>query len=100
MQSMFDRELALEILNQIFDAIQKIKKRFAPIDSAEEFIKTDEGMEKLDSICMQLIAIGESLKNYQSLVGIMPILPVIHIDLVQTQAKMSPSGSWIVLTTA
>ena len=63
MQSTYDRELALEILTQIFGAIQKIKKRFAPINSAEEFTNSEEGMEKLDSICMQLIAIGESLKN-------------------------------------
>jgi uncharacterized protein with HEPN domain len=64
---MYDRELALEILTQIFDAIQKLKKRFAPINSAEEFTNSDEGMEKLDSICMQLIAIGESLKNLDKL---------------------------------
>jgi uncharacterized protein with HEPN domain len=63
MQSTYDRELALEILTQIFDAIQKIKKRFTPINSAEEFTNSDEGMEKLDAICMQLIAVGESLKN-------------------------------------
>lgn len=67
MQSTYDRELALEILTQIFDAIQKIKKRFAPINSAEEFTNSDEGMQKLDSICMQLIAIGESLKNLDKL---------------------------------
>jgi len=63
MQSTYDRELALEILTQIFDAIQKVKKRFTPINSAEEFANSDEGMEKLDAICMQLIAVGESLKN-------------------------------------
>ena len=63
MQSTYDQELALEILTQIFDAIQKIKWRFRPISSPEEFTNSDEGMEKLDSICMQLIAIGESLKN-------------------------------------
>ena len=63
MQSTYDRELALEILTQIFDALQKIKKRFLPISSPEEFTNSDVGMEKLDSICMQLIAIGESLKN-------------------------------------
>jgi len=63
MQSTYDRELALEILAQIFEAVKKIKKRFRPINSAEEFTNSDEGMEKLDSICMQLIAIGESLKN-------------------------------------
>ena len=63
MQSTYDRKLVLEILTQISDAIQKIKKRFAPINSAQQFTNSDEGMEKLDSICMQLIAIGESLKN-------------------------------------
>jgi uncharacterized protein with HEPN domain len=63
MQSTYDRKLALEILTQISDAIEKVKKRFAPINSAEEFTNSDEGSEKLDSICMQLIAIGESLKN-------------------------------------
>jgi uncharacterized protein with HEPN domain len=63
MQSTYDRKLVLEILTQISDAIQKIKKRFAPINSAPRFTSSDEGMEKLDSICMQLIAIGESLKN-------------------------------------
>ncbi len=47
----------------ISEAIKKVKKRFAPINSAEEFIGSDEGMEKLDAICMQLIAVGESLKN-------------------------------------
>ena len=63
MQSTYDRKLALEILTQISDAIEKVKKRFAPINSAQEFTNSDEGSEKLDSICMQLIAIGESLKN-------------------------------------
>lgn len=29
----------------------------------DDFIDTEEGLEKLDAICMQLIAIGESLKN-------------------------------------
>jgi uncharacterized protein with HEPN domain len=63
MPSTYDRKLALEILTQISDAIDKIKKRFAPINSAEEFTSSDEGLEKLDAICMQLIAVGESLKN-------------------------------------
>ena len=63
MQSTYDRELVLEILTQIFDAIRKIKQRVGPINSAEDFTNSDKGMEKLDSICMQLIAVGESLKN-------------------------------------
>lgn len=29
----------------------------------DDFSHTKEGLEKLDSICMKLIAVGESLKN-------------------------------------
>ena len=47
MPSTFDRKLALDILTQISEAIQKVKKRFAPINSAEQFTNSDEGMEKL-----------------------------------------------------
>ena len=59
---MYDKELTLEILRQIYGATQKIINRFDPIKSAEDFTSSDWGMEKLDAICMQLIAIGESLK--------------------------------------
>ena len=64
MPSTYDKELALEILKQILGALKKIEKRFRPITSPEKFTNSDLGMEKLDSICMQLIAIGESLKNF------------------------------------
>jgi uncharacterized protein with HEPN domain len=60
---LFDIELAKEILSQIQLSTQTILKRFKPIKSMDDFIDTEEGLEKLDSICMQLIAIGESLKN-------------------------------------
>jgi len=60
---MFDKKLVLEILEQIRDAIQTIQRRFEPIRSADDFTNSEAGVEKLDAICMQLIAIGESLKN-------------------------------------
>ena len=59
----YDRDLALEILTQILRSAQTIMKRFEPIQSPEDFVKSEAGMEKLDAICMQLIAIGESLMN-------------------------------------
>ncbi len=59
----YDRDLALEILTQILRSAKTIMKRFEPIQSPEDFVKGEAGMEKLDAICMQLIAIGESLKN-------------------------------------
>lgn len=60
---MHNRELVLEILTQIYDSTQKVIKRFEPIKSTNEFTDSESGMEKLDAICMQLIVIGEALKN-------------------------------------
>lgn len=36
---------------------------FSPIHHVDDFTGSDAGKEKLDAICMQLIAIGESLKK-------------------------------------
>ena len=49
---MYDKELALEILEQIYLSSQIILKRFQPIESCDDFTGSDWGMEKLDSICM------------------------------------------------
>ena len=61
---MYDKELAKEILQQTYHATELIVKRFESIESVDDFTSTPEGMEKLDSICMQLIVIGEGLKNF------------------------------------
>ena len=63
MYDMYDKDLAREVLIQIHEATQKILRRFEPICSTDDFTDSEAGMEKLDSICMQLIAVGESLKN-------------------------------------
>ena len=60
---MRDRELVLEILRQIEDAAGKIVTRFQPIRSVSDFTDSQGGIEKMDSICMLMIVIGESLKN-------------------------------------
>ncbi len=60
---MFDLELVLEILRQIEDASQKILYRFGAIQTVEDFTHSQAGVEKMDSICMMFIVIGESLKN-------------------------------------
>jgi uncharacterized protein with HEPN domain len=63
MYEAYDVELTREILRQIHRSTLTILKRFEPIASPDDFTASDEGMEKLDSICMQLIAIGEGVKN-------------------------------------
>lgn len=60
---MSDTALIPEIIEQIIDAIETVKKRCSYAKSVDDFIVTEEGQEKLDGICMKLIAVGESLKN-------------------------------------
>jgi len=60
---MYDRELVREILGQIRQSIETVGERFKPVTSSDYFTSSPAGMEKLDAICMQLIAIGESLKK-------------------------------------
>lgn len=66
---MSDPELIHEILSQLTGAAERVLRRFKPVDSVDWFLDTEEGLEKLDSICMQLIAIGESLKNLDKVAG-------------------------------
>lgn len=60
---MSDIKLIQDILSQIECAANRVERRFGSIESINTFLDSEEGLEKLDAICMQLIAIGESLKN-------------------------------------
>lgn len=60
-------ELLLSILRQINDALLTINERFQPVKSVSDFTDSPTAKEKLDGICMQLIAIGESLKKVDKL---------------------------------
>ena len=64
---MYDRDLAREILSQILKALDTVIFRFAPVKSLADLTDSPSGMEKLDAICMQLIAIGEGLKNFDKI---------------------------------
>ena len=66
---MYNKELAVEILRQILHSLDTVAKRFLVISRVNDFYDSEEGLEKLDSICMQLIAIGESLKNLDKISG-------------------------------
>jgi uncharacterized protein with HEPN domain len=82
---MYDKDLVLEILRQIYQATATISKRFKPVKSANDFTDSEEGMEKLDAICMQLIAIGESLKNVDKITNksLLPKYPQIEWDEIK-----------------
>ena len=60
---MYDKELAIEILNQILQASLTVISRFERISGVSDFTDTPAGIEKMDSVCMQLIVIGEAIKK-------------------------------------
>ncbi|MBN2488394.1 MAG: DUF86 domain-containing protein [Methanosarcinaceae archaeon] len=60
---MYDETLLLEKLEQIDEALAKIERRFAGINSPDDFLDSDEGLDMLDGIAMMLIAIGENFKK-------------------------------------
>lgn len=66
---MYDATLLLEKLEQIDEALEKIKRRFAGIDSPDDFLDSDEGQDMLDGIAMMLIAIGENFKTIDKETG-------------------------------
>ena len=59
--------LALNNLKNIENAILKLKQRNVSIHSAEDYLSSAEGQEKLDAACMVIEAIGESFKNLDKL---------------------------------
>jgi uncharacterized protein with HEPN domain len=64
---MYDVELVNEVLRQILEAGKRIERRFTLVRHPYDFLANDEGIDRLDAICMMLIAIGESLKNLDKL---------------------------------
>lgn len=60
---MYDRELLIEKLQTLLAALRRIPRRFVSITEPSDFYLTEDGEDKLDAICMILIAAGEELKN-------------------------------------
>lgn len=77
---MYDKELVKDILKKVFNALDTVIDRFEPVDSVGYFTSSAGGMEKLDGICMQLIAIGEALKNIDKIThqSLLPNYPDIN----------------------
>jgi uncharacterized protein with HEPN domain len=66
---MFDKDMVQEILGQIMAAANRIERRCAGIDKPDDFLDSEDGIDKLDAICMMLIAIGEGLKHIDKVTG-------------------------------
>ena len=65
---MFEKTLmVLSTLEDIDLSIKMVVQRFKTINPPDDFLSSDENIEKLDSIAMRLLAIGEGLKNIDKL---------------------------------
>ena len=65
---MSDKQMmVLSMLEDIQFSIELILKRFAKIETSDDFLSDEEGLEKLDSISMRLVAIGEGFKSIDKL---------------------------------
>jgi len=58
-----DKATTKELIEFILESLSLIKKRFLVINSSDDFLQNDDGLEKLDAISMRIQSIGEALKN-------------------------------------
>jgi len=61
---MCDDSLLKEIISQMLEAIVRIERRFNGIETPNDFVSSNEGIDRLDGICKMLIAIGESCNKH------------------------------------
>lgn len=77
---MYDIELALDSLANIESALEMIQVRSSVVSCADDFLKSPEGMMRLDAICMNLIALGEAVKGLDKITKgeLLPLYPEIY----------------------
>lgn len=66
---MSDLRLMEDIAAHILDSIEKIERRFCGIKTPDDFLKDNEGIDRLDGIVLMLITIGENLKRFEKYGG-------------------------------
>ena len=60
---MHDEELLYYSLKRIASTIERIINNSKTIDNSQYYVLSPAGMERLESTCMLLLAIGESIKG-------------------------------------
>ena len=60
---MYDPDLLLDKLRTVLAALERIPRRCAEISKPGDFLASESGIDRMDAICMILIAAGEEFKN-------------------------------------
>ena len=63
MEYTFDVEIALDSLQRIKTMLELITERAKVVKTPDDFLRSSGGMMRLDAICMNLIALGETVKG-------------------------------------
>lgn len=66
---MSDRDLLIDRLTSILEALERIPRRFAGIEEPSDFQASEAGVDRKDGICMVLIAVGEDFKTIDRKTG-------------------------------
>jgi len=60
---MYDPEILADRLKTLLEALERIPRRFADITTPADFYASEAGIDRMDAICMILIAAGEELRS-------------------------------------
>ncbi|MBQ6204121.1 MAG: DUF86 domain-containing protein [Prevotella sp.] len=73
-------QMVYETLKNIETAITRLQERTVQIHTADDFLLSPFGMEKLDAACMVLIALGEAVKTLDKLTNkeLLPTYPSVE----------------------
>lgn len=72
-----DQDSVRERLELVLEALERVPRRFSTIATPDDFMNSEEGIDRMDSICMVLIAAGEEFKkvDYQTEGKLFPKYP-------------------------
>jgi hypothetical protein len=57
------------VIRQIYSLVESLLQRMAPIQTEAELLEAEVGRLLLDAVCMQYLALGESVKQLDKLTG-------------------------------
>lgn len=60
---MHDEDLLYHLLQRVASTIERLIEKSKEIDSPQYYLLTPAGVERLESTCMLLLALGESVKG-------------------------------------
>ena len=59
----YGTSILIDRLEDVLAALTRIPRRSAGIDAPQDFSQTEKGLDRLDAICMTLVAVGEAFRQ-------------------------------------